>query len=137
MLPERQDAGRALSAEEESALLLECGRSRSRILLPFVVLALEGARFNTIRTLQWKNINLGNRCLQFGKDKTTAGTGRLVPLNQRALAALTFWAQQFPNRGPEHYVFPLEKCTGAGTKGSFGFTGTLVTTLIRRNPSAT
>jgi len=53
MLPERQDAGRALSVEEESALLLECGRSRSRILLPFVVLALEtGARFNTIRTLQ-------------------------------------------------------------------------------------
>src|SRR5262245_40283868 len=28
-LPERQDWGRALSAEEESALLLECGRSRS------------------------------------------------------------------------------------------------------------
>jgi hypothetical protein len=53
MLPERQDAGRALTAEEESALLHECGRSRSRILLPFVVLALEtGARFNTIRTLQ-------------------------------------------------------------------------------------
>src|SRR5215472_4111484 len=50
MLPERQDAGRALSAEEESALLLECGRSRSRILLPFVLVALEtGARFNTIR----------------------------------------------------------------------------------------
>src|SRR5262249_770394 len=127
MLPERQDAGRALSAEEESALLLECGRARSRILLPFVVLGLEtGARFNTIRTLQWKNISLGNRCLQFGKDKTTAGTGRLVPLNQRALAALTFWAQQFPSRSPEHFVFPLEKCSGAGTKGSFGFTGTLV-----------
>lgn len=34
MLPERQDVGRALSAEEESALLLECGRSRSRILPP-------------------------------------------------------------------------------------------------------
>jgi integrase len=127
MLPERQDAGRALSAEEESALLLECGRSRSRILLPFVVLALEtGARFNTIRTLQWKNINFGNRCLQFGKDKTTAGTGRAVPLNQRAFATLTFWAQQFPNRSPEHYVFPLEKCSGAGTKDSFGFTGSLV-----------
>ena len=126
-LPERQDVGRALSAEEESALLLECGRSRSRILLPFVVLALEtGARFNTIRTLQWKNIDFSNRCLQFGQDKTPAGTGRVIPLNQRALATLTFWAQQFPNRSPEHYVFPLEKCTGAGTKGSFGFTGTLV-----------
>ena len=39
-----------------------------------MVLALEtGARFNTIRILQWKNINFGTRCLQFGKDKTTAG----------------------------------------------------------------
>ena len=75
------------------------GRSRSRILLPFVLLALEtGARFNTIRTLQWKNITFGNRSLQLGKDKTTAGTGRVVPLNQRALAALTFWAREFPNR---------------------------------------
>jgi hypothetical protein len=61
--------GRALSAEEESALWLGCGRSRSRILLPFVVLALEtGAWFDIIRTLRWMNINRGNRCLQFGKD---------------------------------------------------------------------
>ena len=127
MLPERQDVGRALSAEEESALLLECGRSRSRILPPFVVLAFEtGARFKTIRTSQWKNINFGDQCLQFGKDKTPAGTGRVVPLNQRALATLTFWAQQFPDRKPEHYVFPLEKCGQAGTKDSFGFTGSSV-----------
>ena len=81
MLEERDDVGRALTAEEESALLLECGRSRSRMLLPFVVLALEtGARFNTVRTLQWRNIDFANRCLKFGKDKTKAGTGRVVPL---------------------------------------------------------
>lgn len=122
MLAERQDVGRALSAEEESALLLECGRSRSRLLFPFVVLALEtSARFNTIRTLQWQNINLANRCLKFGKDKTAAGSGRTVPLNQRAIAALTFWAQQFPNRLPEHCVFPLEKAGGSGAMETFGF----------------
>ena len=127
MLPERQDAGRALSAEEESALLLECGRSRSRILLPFVVLALEtGARFNTVRTLQWKNIDFANRCLQFGKDKTDAGTGRTVPLNHRAVATLRFWEQQFLNRKPEHYVFPLEKCSATGKEQTFGFTGAIV-----------
>src|SRR5579864_137295 len=127
MLPERRDAGRALSVEEESALLLECGKSRSRILLPFVVLALEtGARYNTVRTLQWSNIDFANRCLKFGKDKTAAGTGRVVPLNQRATAVLTFWAQQFPNRKPEHFVFPLEKCRHSGSKDSFGFTGSVV-----------
>ena len=87
------------------------------------MLALEtGARFNTIRTLQWGNIDFANRCLKFGKDKTPSGTGRTVPLNHRAVETLTFWAQQFPNRQPEHYVFPLEKCGKSGTEESFGFT---------------
>jgi integrase len=123
MLEEREDVGRALTAEEESALLLECGRSRSRLLEPFVVLAVEtGARFNTIRTLRWSNIDLANRCLRFGKDKTSAGTGRRVPLNLRAVETLRFWSQQFPGRQPGHYVFPLEKCGGAGKEDAFGFT---------------
>jgi integrase len=88
------------------------------------VLALEtGARFNTVRTLQWRNIDFANRCLKFGKDKTAAGTGRVVPLNPRATTVLTFWAQQFPERKPEHYVFPLEKCSGAGQEDTFGFVG--------------
>jgi len=127
MLKEREDVGRAITPEEETVLLHECGRSRSRILLPFVTLALEtGARFNTIRTLQWNNIDLGNRCLRFGKDKTSAGTGRTIPLNQRAVETLRFWAERFPNRQPEHYVFPLEKCGCAGTEESFGFTGAVV-----------
>lgn len=133
MLKERQDVGRALSAEEESLLLHECAQSRSRILLPFVTLALEtGARFNTIRTLQWASIDFAARCLRFGKDKTSAGTGRMVPLNQRAVETLKFWAQRFPNRQPEHYVFPLEKCGGAGAEESFGFTGTVA---YKTNPS--
>src|SRR5712692_4401890 len=40
MLPERDDAGRALTAEEEERLLRACGASRSRALYPAVVLAL-------------------------------------------------------------------------------------------------
>jgi integrase len=108
-------------------LLDECGQSRSRLLLPFVVLALEtGSRFNTVRTLQWSNIDLANRCLKFGKDKTPSGTGRTIPLNPRAVETLKFWALQFPNRLPEHYVFPLEKCNGSGTEESFGFAGPVV-----------
>lgn len=118
-----EETGRALSAEEESALLLECGRSRSRILLSFVVLALTtGARYNVIRTLRWRSIDFAGRCLRFGKDKTKAGTGRVVPLSRRALDTLKLWAHQFPNRRQEHYVFPSEKCGGAGQKDSLGFT---------------
>ena len=82
MLPERDDVGRALTADEETALLAECGKSRSRILLPFVVLAIEtAARYGTIRRLQWGNVDFENRCLTFGKDKTRAGSGRTIPAN--------------------------------------------------------
>ena len=117
MLPVRDDVGRAISAEEERALLEACAKSRSRSLLPFVTLAIEtGARYNVIRTLQWGNVNLSNRCLQFGKDKTPSGTGRIVPLSPRAMTTLRFWASQFANRQPDHFVFPAEKYGAAGDK---------------------
>ncbi len=114
MLPEQDDVGRTIGPEEEAALLRACSQSRSRSLVPFVTLALEtGARYGTIRTLQWGNVDIDGRCLKWGKDKTAAGTGRVVPLSQRATAALGFWALHFPNRQPEHYVFPAERY-GAG-----------------------
>jgi integrase len=123
MLPERQDAGCALTPEQESLLLVECGRSVSRALLPFVALALEtGARYNTIRTLQWANVDFAGRSLKFGKDKTASGTGRTIPLNQRAVETLKFWAEQFPNRQPAHFVFPSELYGLHGTEGTFGGT---------------
>ena len=82
--------------------------------MPFLTLAIEtGARYGVIRTLQWGCVDFENRCLKSGKDKTAAGTGRMVPLSQRALAALSFWATHFPERKPEHYVFPAERY-GAG-----------------------
>ena|SRR5215813_1419237 len=85
MLPVNDEIGRALSAEEERALLNSCAKSRSRSLSPFVILAIEtGARYGVLRTLQWKRVDFLNRCLQFGKDKTVSGTGRFVPLSQLA-----------------------------------------------------
>jgi integrase len=115
MLSTRDDVGRAITAEEETALMQACARSRSRSLLPFVTLAIEtGARYGVIRTLQWGSVDFENRCLKWGKDKTASGTGRVVPLSQRAVAALSFWATHFPDRKPEHYVFPSERYGGAG-----------------------
>ena len=117
MLATRDDVGRAITPEEEAALLQACGKSRSRSLVPFVTLAIEtGARFGVIRTLQWGSVDFENRCLRWGKDKTASGTGRIVPLNQRAMAALGFWATHFPERKPEHYVFPTERYGAAGDK---------------------
>jgi integrase len=127
MLPERDDAGHALSADEETALLGECGKSRSRILLPFVMLAIEtAARYGTIRRLQWRNVDFTDRCLTFGKDKTRAGSGRTIPLTPRALETLAFWAQSFPDRHPDHYVFPHERYGASGTDEVFGFTGATI-----------
>lgn len=94
-------AGHALTAGEERVLLRSCQESRSRILLPFVSLAIEtAARYGTIRRLQWKNVDFVNRCLTFGKDKTRAGSGRTIPLT----------AESFLGREPDHFVFPFERC---------------------------
>ena len=37
-----------------------------------------------------------------------------IPLNRRILAVMEMWAAHFPDRRPEHYVFPSERY-GAGT----------------------
>ena len=121
MLQERSDVGRRLSSQEESRLLLECGRSPSRALLPFVVLLLEtGSRFGTVRTLTWGQIDFAKRELKFGKDKTAAGSGRVVPLSNRAVATLELWAAQFPDRKPLHFAFPTERYGLHGEEGRFG-----------------
>src|SRR3984957_16633294 len=115
MLATRDDVGRAITPEEQSALLQACGKSRSRSLVPFVTLAIEtGARYGVIRTLQWGCVDFENRCLRWGKDKTASGTGRVIPLSERAMAALSFWATHFPERKPEHYAFPAERYGAAG-----------------------
>ena len=125
MLPVNDDIGKALTAAEERALLDACGKSRSRSLLHFVTMLIEtGARYNTVRTLQWRTIDFDNRCLKFGKDKTTAGSGRVIPLNPRAISALTFWGTSFPDRKPEHYVFLSEK---VGLDGEEGYLSGTVT----------
>jgi integrase len=119
MLPTRDDVGRAITPEEEAALLQACSQSRSRSVVPFVTLAIEtGARYGVIRTLEWGSVDFENRCLKWGKDKTAAGTGRVVPLSQRAEAALSFWATHFPERKPEHYVFPAERYGAGGDEFS-------------------
>ena len=69
-----------------------------------------------IRTLQWGSVDFEKivALCRWGKDKTASGTGRIVPLNQRAMAALGFWATHFPERKSEHYVFPTERYGAAG-----------------------
>lgn len=114
MLPAREDVGIALSLGAERELLNACAESRSRSLLPAVLVALNtGMRYSEIRLLQWRQVDLNTRTLTVGRSKTQAGTGRVVPLNAAATEILRFWADQFPKRETQHHVFPSEKY-GAG-----------------------
>jgi integrase len=115
MLPTRDDIGRAVTPDEEKVLIGVCGESRSRSLLPAVTLALNTCmRYSEIRLLRWRQVDFAGRCLTVGKSKSDYGTGRTIPLNARAMAVLEFWASNFPDRQPTHYVFPSERYGAAG-----------------------
>lgn len=114
MLSVPDDIGKSLSAEEEKKLLEACGESRSRSLFPAVMVALNtGMRYSELRLQRWNQVDLERRTIRVGKSKTEAGTGRTIPLNDRATKVLQFWADQFPKRKAEHFVFPSERY-GAG-----------------------
>lgn len=115
-LRERTVVGKALTPEQETALLAACAKSRSRSLYPAVVLALStGLRRGELLNLRWGQVDLLDKTIQVGDDaKTEAGAGRIVPLNAQATAAIEFWAAIFPDRKPEHAVFPTERVGAAG-----------------------
>jgi integrase len=115
MLRVREDIGRAISKDEEFRLLDACRGSRSRSLYPAVLVALNTCmRYTELRLLRWKQIDLDSSTLTVGHSKTDSGTGRLLPLNDRATAILTFWASLFPARLPEHFVFSSERYGASG-----------------------
>jgi integrase len=105
-LRERKDIGRALLPDEERRLL-EAAQSLDSACWTAVVVALNTAmRHSEIVGLRWRQIDFAQRALTVGQSKTTAGTGRLIPLNTAALNALVKWAKGFPDAIPDHYVFP-------------------------------
>jgi integrase len=114
-LRESPSPGRALTEDEESKLLIAASKSRCRSLYPLVMLALNtGMRVSEIRGLTWQQVDFFGSALTVGKSKTLAGTGRMIPLNPRALAVLTHWRGLFAGAQPEHHVFPHEKYGLAG-----------------------
>jgi integrase len=99
MLRASDDVGRALSREEDSALLAACQSSRSRSLYTAVELALNTCmRYSELRLLKWGQVDFAAPALTVGASKTEAGAGRPLPLNARAFAVLSFWASLFPGR---------------------------------------
>src|SRR5258706_3237728 len=115
MLRAPENVGRSISREEEAALLEACRASRSRSLYPAVLIALNPCmRYSELRLLTWGQVDLNSCTLTVGHSKTESGTGRLLPLNDRAVAILGFWASLFPLREPSQFVFAAERYGASG-----------------------
>jgi integrase len=108
---ESENIGKALTHHEETQLLKAC--ESNHLLHTAVTVALNTTlRKNEIRLLRWGQIDFLKRTLTVGKSKTEGGSGREIPLNAPAHAALTKWAVHFPESKAEDYVFPA--CEAAG-----------------------
>jgi integrase len=83
----------------------------SPCIFPALMLALNcGMRNAEVRNLIWNQINFEKRFLTVGKAKTSAGTGRTIPLNEALLDALLeharWYVQRFGEIRPEWFLFP-------------------------------
>jgi integrase len=102
---ESEGIGKAMSEEQEQDLVAAC--VKNPLLSTIVTLALNTAlRKNEIRTLCWRQLDLIARTLTVGRTKTEGGSGRVIPLNSVAYAAVVRWASRFPQAKAEDYVFP-------------------------------
>jgi len=121
-LPERHDVGRAIPPEHESKLLAAASVSRSPALLPLVLLSLDtGMRLGESQALRrrdlpldWASGSIARGEVVVPKSKTAAGTGRVIPLSRRVCASLSLWFEQFPEAGPDTFLFPYHKVGMAG-----------------------
>lgn len=111
--------GRPYSADEKARMLEESLKLRTPQMRAALALDLNtGLRDKELRQIRWEQIDLiDTKALTVGKSKTAAGTGRIVPLNETALAALVehaaWYTRRFGECRPEWYVFafgtPLPK----------------------------
>ncbi len=120
-LEENHEVGRALSPDEEKALLNAAAGdqspNRNPTLYAFLQIALTtGMRSGEIAGLKWEQIDLEAGVITVGrKAKTRAGSGRQIPMNADIKAVLEMhasWfadAKRFGEIKPEWFVFPGRK----------------------------
>jgi integrase len=126
-LAKAEKIARCVTFHEQTALLDECRKSRSRSLYVAVVIALEAClRYSEIRMLRWRQVDFHRQVVTVSDSKTDAGRGREVPMTQFLTQTLFTWASAFPDRKLDHFVFPLERYGGKGHGEAFGFSGSVV-----------
>jgi integrase len=105
--------GRPYSAEEKTRMLAEAKKLRTPMMHAALALDLNtGLRDKELREIRWEQIDLVHKkALTVGKSKTDAGTGRVIPLNDTAMSALTvhasWYIKRFGECKPEWCVFPF------------------------------
>ena len=110
-LPLPPSPGRPYSAEEKARMLEEAQKLRTPQMRAALALDLNtGLRDKELREIRWEQIDLiHKKALTVGKSKTEAGTGRVIPLNDTAIAALeahaAWYTRRFGERRPEWFVF--------------------------------
>jgi integrase len=112
---ERKDVGQALSPDQERRLLDAAGKKlRWQLAATIIRVALlTGMRSGEIIRLIWGRIDFEKRIITVGKAKSTAGTGRQIPMNGDLFLVLSMHAEWFTKKfsqtKPEHYLFPWGK----------------------------
>jgi integrase len=110
-LPLPPSPGRPYSAEEKARMLEEARKLRTPQMYAALALDLNtGLRDKELREIRWEQIDLvDKKALTVGRSKTDAGTGRFIPLNATAIAALeaqaSWYIQRFGEYKPEWFVF--------------------------------
>ncbi len=114
-LPLPPSPGRAYSSEEKARMLEAAKTLRTPQMHAALALDLNtGLRDKELREIRWDQIDLiHKKTLVVGKSKTEAGTGRVIPLNGTALAALethaAWYTRRFGECRPEWFVFAFGK----------------------------
>jgi len=112
---ERKDAGHALSPEDERRLLEAAGSKKRWSLAAIIIraLLLTGMRSGELTGATWRQVDLERGILTVGRAKTSAGTGRQIPMNGdlRALLSMhaAWFSSKFGQARPEYYLFPFGK----------------------------
>jgi integrase len=107
--------GRPYSADEKARMLEEAQKLRTPQMHAALALDLNtGLRDKELREIRWEQIDLVHKkSLTVGKSKTEAGTGRVIPLNEPAIAALeahaAWYTRRFGECRPEWFVFAFGK----------------------------
>jgi integrase len=110
-LPLPPSPGRPYSTDEKARMLEEAQKLRTPLMCAALALDLNtGLRDKELREIRWGQIDLINKkTLTVGKSKTEAGTGRMIPLNEIAVAALVahaaWYVRRFGECRPEWFVF--------------------------------